>query len=112
MPWSGSTGGWDPDLGPNGLLDGRLSGNLPREAAPLGRTHCPVSQVPHALQGRASSVEEDHRTTSQGNDNWRVPGRGVRDDEAAQMQEWVRRQDLLQAGVGQGWCSCHLDREK
>ena len=112
MPWSGSTRGGDPDLGPNGLLDGRLPSHLPRKAASLGRTHCPVSQVPHALQERTTSVEEDHRTTSQGNDDWRVPGRGIGDDEAAQMQERVGRQDLLQAGVSQGWCSCHLVREK
>ena len=89
VPWLGRTRGGDPDLGPYGLLDGRLSSHLPCEAASLGRTHCPVSQVSHALQGWASSVEEDHRTTSQGNNDWRVPGRGVRDDEAAQMQERV-----------------------
>ena len=112
MPWPGSTGGGDPDLSPYGLLDGRLPSDLPREAASLGRTHCPVSQISHALQGWASSVEEDHRPPSQGNDDWRVPGRGVGDDETSEMQERVRRQDLLQAGVRQGWCSCHLVREK
>jgi len=109
VPWLGGTGGGDPDLGPYGLLDGRLPSDLPREAASLGRTHCPVSQISHALQGRTSSVEKDHRSPSQGNDDWRIPGRGVGDDKTSEMQERVRRQDLLQAGVRQGRCSGHLN---
>lgn len=114
MPRPGGTRGRNPDLGPHGLLDGRLMlpSHLPRQAASLGRTDCPVPQIPHALQGRTSLMEEDHRTTSEGNDHWRVSGRGVGDDETPQMQKWVLRQDLLQAGVGQGWCSCHLVRER
>ena len=112
MPWLGGTGGGDPDLSPYGLLDGRLPSDLPREAASLGRTHCPVSQISHALQRWASAVEKDHRTPSQGNDDWRIPGRGVGDDETSEMQEWIRRQDLLQAGVRQGRCSGNLVREK
>jgi len=86
-----------------------MPSHLPRQAASLGGTHCPVPQIPHALQGRTSFVEEDHRTTSQGNDHWRVSGRRVGDDETTQMQKWVLRQDLLKAGVSQGWCSCHLN---
>ena len=114
MPRPGGTRGGNPDLGPHRLLDGRLMmpSHLPRQAASLGGTDCPVPQIPHALQGRTSFMEEDHRTTGQGNDDWRVSGRGVGDDETTQMQERVLRQDLLQTGVGQGWCSCHLVRER
>ena len=110
MPGPRGTGGGDPDLGPHGLLDGRLPSHLPGQARPLRGTHRPVAEVANALQGGTSSMEEDHRTASQGHDYRRVPGGGVRYDEAAQMEQRVRCQDLLQAGVRQCWCSSHLRR--
>ena len=55
-------------------------------------------------------MKEDHRTASQGNYHRRVARRGVRYDEAAQMEQGVRCKDLLQAGVRQCWCSSHLRR--
>ena len=112
MPWPGSTGGGDPDLGPNGLLDGRLPGHLPRQAGSLGGTHRPVSKIPNALERGATSVEKDHRSAGEWNYDWRVPGGWIGDDQASQLQKRVGRQDLLQAGVSQSWCSCHLSRGK